>query len=223
MAINRSDETIRKDVENELFWDSRIDEKHIDVSVENGAVTLSGRVPSYFQVNAARRAAWRMPGVTTVVDRLSVSYISPPAIPSDTDLQERAHNVLAWDPAVDESETDVIVSGGVATVNGTVDAFWKKAHVGDRIAGLHGVMGVENKLAIVPTHDLEDEVIAEDIVGALDRDVLVDADDVTVAVSEGVAQLTGKVPTWSARRAAEEDASMTRGVVGVKDHLEILV
>uniref|UniRef100_UPI003F497941 BON domain-containing protein n=1 Tax=Cupriavidus necator TaxID=106590 RepID=UPI003F497941 len=44
--------------------------KHIDVVVENGTVTLSGRVDSFAERNAVLGAAWAAPGVASVVDHL---------------------------------------------------------------------------------------------------------------------------------------------------------
>ncbi len=43
---------------------------HIQVSVDGGTVTLSGRVDSVSERNAAKGAAWSAPGVTEVVDHL---------------------------------------------------------------------------------------------------------------------------------------------------------
>lgn len=44
--------------------------KHIDVKVEDGTVTLSGKVDSAAERDAARGAAWATRGVTAVVDNL---------------------------------------------------------------------------------------------------------------------------------------------------------
>ncbi len=48
--------------------------KAITVDIdENGSVTLSGKVGSWSERNAARHAAWAAPGVKNVVDRMSVN------------------------------------------------------------------------------------------------------------------------------------------------------
>ncbi len=53
------------------------------------------------------------------------------------------------------------------------------------------------------------------------RDPLVDPQDVTVEVTNGVFTLTGTVPTWSARQAADSAASFTDGVTEVHNELRI--
>ena len=46
--------------------------KHIDVSVRDGTVKLTGKIGSYAERLAARGAAWSAPGVRAVVDDLDV-------------------------------------------------------------------------------------------------------------------------------------------------------
>ena len=221
MTAIRSEAEIKQDIENELYWDSRVEAAGIDVDVKNARATLRGEVGSYRERAAARSAARRIPGVVDVNDELTIRYLSTPPLPTDTELETRIRDILSWEPTIDSSSMTVTVAGGVITLEGTVDAHWKKAYAESRVSGLRGVMGVENKLAVVPTGDLADELVAEDIVGALDRDSLVNADCVTVAVNGGIARLSGEVPSWVSRDAAEEDASYTAGVVDVQNDLQI--
>ncbi|MFW5871297.1 MAG: BON domain-containing protein [Verrucomicrobiota bacterium] len=217
----RSDEIIKKDIVDELYWNDRIDASKVNVTVENGSVTLSGEVPTYGDLIAARSAAWNIVGVIDVVEDLTVSYVSPPALPSDDEIQQRVNNILTWEPAVDETEIIVTVVGGIVTLKGNVDGHWKKRFVENRISGIRGIVAIENKIAVVPSMRMDDEAIAQDIVAALDRDVLVDAENVTVSVNNGVVSLVGAVPGLAARKAAEEDASLTAGVIGVRNELKL--
>ncbi len=219
--MKRSDEQIKKDIVDELYWDDRLDASKITVSVDNGFVKLSGEVPSYNNLVAARSAAWRMPGVIDVVDDLKIKYVTPPVLPTDDEIQRRADQIIIWDPDLEDCNITVTVVDGIATLEGTVDAFWKKTYVENRLVGLRGVIFVENKLAVTPTRDVVDEAIAEDVVAAMERDVLVDPEDVTVEVIDGIVTLTGTVPTWSSRRAAEDDAIYTAGVAGVDNRLRV--
>ena len=59
----KSDAEIRADVINELYWDPQVTEPEaIGVAVRDGAVTLTGHVPSYAEKLAAARAAERVYG-----------------------------------------------------------------------------------------------------------------------------------------------------------------
>ncbi len=219
--MRRSDEQIKKDIVDELYWDSRIDASEVTVTVKNGVVTLEGTVPTYADLSAARSAAWRMEGVTNVTDHLTVRHISPPALPTDDEIRTAVENTLAWEPAIHEGDIRVSVANGVVTLEGTVETYWKKPYAENRVSGIRGILGIENKLAVVPSKKVEDEVVAQDVVAALDRDVLVDTEMVHVTVNDGVVTLSGTVPGWASRRAAEDDAALTVGVVGVRNELDV--
>lgn len=219
--MKRSDEQIKKDVVDELYWDTRIDASKVNVTVENGSVHLSGEVPTFGDIATARAAAWGIPGVGGVSDDLTVFSTSPLPVPSDEDIRERVINILTWDPTIDETNIAVSVLAGVVTLEGTVNAHWKRSFVENKMSGLHGVLAVENKLAVTPTEKIGDELIADDVVAALDRDANVNAPDVEVEVKDGVVTLSGSVPSWSASWAAEQDASRTAGVVDVKNELQL--
>ena len=206
----------------ELYWDSRIDASRINVTVEGGTVKLAGTVPSYSNRYRAEQAAWCISGVMDVVDDLTVEYVSPLSLPADTEIQGWAESLMAWDPTFDEASITISVGGGIVTLDGTVDALWKKSYAENKISGLRGVLGVENKLAVVPSHKISDEVISQDIVSAMERDALVKAEDVTVEVNDGGVTLKGKVPTWTSKYAAEWDASCTTGVTYVEDDLQLV-
>lgn len=52
---------------------AEIEADHISVGVENGKVTLSGRVTAWSEREAAERAAWSLPGVREVEDRIELT------------------------------------------------------------------------------------------------------------------------------------------------------
>jgi osmotically-inducible protein OsmY len=58
-----TDEQLRQDVTDELFWDPKLDSDAIAVSAENGFVTLRGTVGSPREKYEARKATERVYGV----------------------------------------------------------------------------------------------------------------------------------------------------------------
>ena len=68
----RIDEHIQADVLEELRWDARVQPNEIGVAVEDGIVTLTGRVDSYVQKMAAWDAAHRVSGVKAVANEIEV-------------------------------------------------------------------------------------------------------------------------------------------------------
>jgi len=66
----RSDEAILDDLTGQLADHPRLDATGIDVSVQEGCVTLRGIVPSQGQKRIAEAIAAATPGVRDLVDRL---------------------------------------------------------------------------------------------------------------------------------------------------------
>ena len=69
----RTDDSIRSDVLFELKWDPKISSSSdIAVAVKEGVVTLSGFVHSYWDKDAAEKAAKRVYGVRGVANDIEV-------------------------------------------------------------------------------------------------------------------------------------------------------
>ena len=73
----RTDSQIQTDVLAELKWDVRVLPNEIGVAVKDGVVTLTGLVDSYtkkWAAEEAARAAWSALGVTSVDNRITISF-----------------------------------------------------------------------------------------------------------------------------------------------------
>lgn len=215
----RIDEDIAQDVAKSLYWDSRVDDSKVSVNVNDGIVTLSGIVPTYSSRAAAVDDAWIITGVRDVTNQLKVEYQTE--VPSDGDIQSSIEDNIDWDDDLYPFGINVSVSDGWVTLDGTVDAFWKKVRAEDLCFGRRGVAGVTNKIVVVPTQTVVDENLAETIVHALDRNSNVKVEDINVTVEMGKVTLTGMVPSWSSKRAAYDTARYTLGVKEVEDRVTV--
>ena len=213
-----TDEQIKQRVIDELFWDARIDDSKINIDIEDGVVKLTGEVPTCSDMFNAERNAWSIPGVIGVDNRLIVVWSKAPL---SSEILNNVESVLSWNPYIDSSKIDISVDGGLVTLQGSVDAYWKKIRAEDLVFDLRGVTGVSNKLSIVPTKDFTDEQIANDIVSAIDRNLYVDAELVDIEVENGIVTLSGNLPTWAAYKAAYNAAAYTSGVLDIVDNLSI--
>lgn len=214
MAVaTRTDEEIKRDVVDELYWDDRVDAVDVKVEVHDGRVILSGTVPTYAARVAADEDAHAVAGPRDVINELTVKYPTTAAVPTDAQIEASINNALRWDSQVDGSDIEVISDAGWVTLKGTVPSYWQKIRAEDIALSKSGVRDVTNELAVVPTQTFADRRIADDIVGALERNVYVSAEDVDVKVSNGVVTLRGTVPDRRAHRAARNAARRTPGVI----------
>jgi osmotically-inducible protein OsmY len=63
---------VKTKIEDALRRSAEVDARRITVSAQDGAVTLYGNVRSWFEKQAAERAAWAAPGVSRVIDNIAV-------------------------------------------------------------------------------------------------------------------------------------------------------
>ncbi len=222
MAVaTRTDEDIKKDVVDELYWDDSVDASEVQVQVDRGEVTLTGTVPDYVAYQSAEDDAWVMPGVRYVRNDLIVKFPAGFAVPADSHIKSNIENLLRWQPNIDSTDIQVSVDRGWVTLQGSVDAYWKKVRAEDLALGLSGVAGVSNELAVVPSKDVEDMAIAQDIHDAFIRNASVEPDLVDIQVEDGKVILSGSVPSLPVFRGAERIARKTLGVRKVDNRLVI--
>ena len=215
----KTDEGIAKDVVDSLYWDSRVDASKVAVTVNEGIVSLSGTVSSYSERAAALEDAWIITGVQDVKNQLQVDFRTE--VPSDSEIKSNIEQAFTWDNDLYPFDIQISVETGWVTLEGTVDAFWKKVRAEDLAFSMRGATRVTNKIVVVPTQTIADEKIAESIVNALDRNVNVNVDNINVAVENGTVALNGTVPSWSAKQAAYDTARYTLGVKEVKDQVAV--
>jgi osmotically-inducible protein OsmY len=146
-SILSRDVQIRHDLESELQWDPRIDDRKIGVIVHRGIATLTGEVSSYSGRCAIEDIARRVAGVQAIANEVQVK------LPwwgerSDVDIAEAASNVLRWSVTTRWSSVQPIVSCGGVTLRGRVAWKFQKEAAGRLIAELSGVRHVANLIEV---------------------------------------------------------------------------
>lgn len=212
-----ADELVRKEVIAELAYDPRLTGSTIDVHVAGGVVTLAGRVTSYEQKIAAERATQRVRGVRAIAADLH-TLRSNHAEHDDQEIANRIANVLTWSVNVPHQVQAVVESGWV-TLSGEVEWNYQRQNAERAARALHGVIGVFNNITVRAAAAPVD--IRDRITGALVRSARVDADAIKVAVNGATVTLSGNVPTWHEREAAEEAAWAAPGVADVRNEITL--
>jgi osmotically-inducible protein OsmY len=209
---------VRAAVDKELGFDPRVDASDITVLTIGGDVNLTGTVPSFPQYLQASAAARRVAGVTSVTNNLEV-VLPESDYRDDVKLTTAANNALAADVTVPDSVEAIADDGNVA-LTGTVSYGTERAAAAQAVAGLAGVRNVWNEIEI--SYDIDPVDVDLHVQEALDRSALVpDGSDVTAGTKDNVITLTGHVRTWAERDAVVGAAWMARGVIDVRDNLQV--
>jgi osmotically-inducible protein OsmY len=213
-----SDKQLQEEVMRELEWDPEIDATHVGVSVENGAVTLTGHVSTYSERLAAVRAAERVYGVKVVADELEVKL--PGSIsPDDTDIAEAIAQVLKWNTLVPDT-VEAEVRQGWVTLRGDVDWTYER-HAAERaVRDVRGVKGVTNLITVKPRAKPTD--IEQRIAEAINRAANMDARQIWVTTSNGTAVLHGSVHSLYEKKLAEREAASAPGVSNVDNRIVVV-
>ncbi len=209
---------VRTAVEKELGFDPMVDAADITVRNIAGDVTLTGTVPSYPQYLEAAAAARRVAGVTGVHNHLQVA-LPEGDFRDDVKLATAANNALAANVTVPDTVEATAYDGDVA-LTGTVSYGTQRAAAEAAVSSLTGVRNVIDDIEISYLIDPVD--VDLHVQEALDRSAAVpDGSDVKAETKDNVITLTGHVRTWAEHDAVVGAALMARGVVDIRDDLEV--
>ncbi len=228
-TVARTDEEIRKDVENALLMDPAADSYEVKTAVTGGVVSLSGTVQSFQEQSLALQLARQVRGVRDVKSDITVKY---KATRPDPEIVADAKSAIENDTWIAPSQVNVTATNGKVTLTGSVGSAAEKT----RACTLAWVMGVnsvdEQGLKVEPwlAKDMRrkpgmtartDDEIKKAVKDAFVQDPRVFSFNPEVDVRAGIVTLSGVVDNVKAKQAAEQDARNTVGVYSVKNHLKV--
>lgn len=226
-------------VQAQYFADRDVKARFINVSADDGVVTLRGRVDDENARDQAVTIARNTDGVREVRDQL---LVGPP-----TDSREAREN--AWittqiqaryfsNPSIAGREIDVSTHDGVVTLSGRVDSDAEKADAVAVARGVEGVTRVDDRLVVqpeepavattgtlpsatIPLAPIDDTRVSTSIQAKFFLDNTLKSRRIEVQTSQGVVTLRGEVASDTERAQALLLARTTEGAQRVEDMLTV--
>jgi osmotically-inducible protein OsmY len=142
-ANQTADDEIVKRVLNSLRWTTLVPQDSVQIEVQDGWVTLTGRVDWHYQRAAAENAVSDLAGVKGFYNNIEVT---PDA--SAADVKKRIEDALKRNAEVEAKAIRVEVRDGKVTLEGKVNT-WAERRAAERAAwSAPGVRSVEDLLTI---------------------------------------------------------------------------
>jgi osmotically-inducible protein OsmY len=198
-------EDIKFAIETDLVLNESVPAHLIDISVENGIVTLSGSVSNILAKEKAAEVAQTIRGVRSVVNNIDVK----PVRRTDNEIKTDVTEALNLDPATENYEISATVDDKVVVLKGTVDS-WQEKQLAETVAkGVKGVKDIVNKIDINYKTQRSDSDIKNDIVTRLKNDVWINEALIEVKVNRGNVKLDGVVASAAEKRRAKSNGWVT--------------
>ncbi len=225
----RSNADLEKDVKDALLRDPATDSYKINVSADDGMVTLTGTVDSWQEKQLSEFVAKGVIGVKGIANDIKISYKTERP---DSEIQKDIEEEFKNDVRIDGALINVSVKDGNVTLSGIVGSAAEKSLASSN-AWTSGVYSVDaSRLEVedwARDKDLRsdkyvtktDQEIQNAVTDAFVYDPRVFSFNPDVYVKDGVVTLSGIVDNLKAKRAAEQDAKNVVGVFWVKNYLKV--
>jgi osmotically-inducible protein OsmY len=208
---------LESDVEEELSWDPQLDASRVVVKANDGEVTLSGSVPSYFEVVRAGEDVYQVGGVKGLDNQLLVGLLGDAM--TDADLTDKALAALQADRFVPKGCIDVDILEGYVTLSGRVRNHFERQAAEHAVGKIHGILGVSDEVTI--SGDPIPSDVADRITKAFQRNAIIEDSLITVSSNGDTIYLDGTASSWTARQEAENTAWSAPGVANVVNRIAI--
>ncbi|HEV3153838.1 MAG TPA: BON domain-containing protein [Candidatus Baltobacteraceae bacterium] len=138
----RDDADVARAISNILYWNSLLPST-IQVTVQNGWVTLNGQVEWQYQRQEAERAIRNVAGVCGITNAIAIAHA-----PAEKDVRREVQRLLHRDAQLDADGIDIRVDGSTVTLTGNVRTWFEREEASRAAWSVKGVCAVHNDITV---------------------------------------------------------------------------
>ena len=198
----------------------------VHVKVDNGVVTLTGKVQDSGQRDLAEDTVANLPGVVSVDNEITVLPDQPEH--SDAGIAFKIRSKLLVHSNVSATATKVDVRDGVVTLSGTAKNSAQKELTEAYAKDIEGVRSVNNDIVVTdnpPRETVREDVDDASITGQLKYELVshkaTSALKTKVVTDHGVVIITGEANNDAERSLVTKLAESIRGVQSVDNRMTV--
>jgi osmotically-inducible protein OsmY len=195
-----NDEDLSDLIKDAIRKDERVYLQPIEISVEEGIVTLTGNVRSYSRKLVAYEIASSFEGCRDVVNKLVVDPEAP--IP-DMEVAKNVASSLTASADITPEAINVEVTDGLVSLSGLVSSQWERSVAESIARSARGVRDVDNQLTVSPMAIIHQEELARQIKKALKNARDLKGTKIEVKISGTSVVLLGTVSSLSQKETSE--------------------
>ena len=216
--MHKPNNLLESDVQEELDWDPRFDNSRVIVKANDGDVTLTGTVDTFYDTILATQDAQSVGGVKSVDNELLVGLVG--AAIADADIASKCREALDRDRFVPKQAVSVAVVDGWVTLSGEVRRHYQRRAAHHAVSRVDGVLGVTNDITL--TKGVMPGDVADHINKAFRRDAIIDDSRIKVTAAGNTVYLDGMVGSWYAMDVAVDTVWDAPGVNEVVNRLVVV-
>ncbi|OJV09608.1 MAG: ornithine aminotransferase [Bosea sp. 67-29] len=157
-------------------------------------------------------------------DKLKLHDVSTKEVAmGDLSLRENVLNELEFEPSINAAHIGVAVDNGVVTLSGHVGSYAEKLMAERVVQRVKGVRAIAQEIDVRWPSDQKtnDDEIAQRALKIIEWDTTVPDGKVQLKVQKGWVTLSGEVPWYFQRSAAETAVRKLTGVIGITNAITV--
>jgi osmotically-inducible protein OsmY len=212
---------VKKNILEQLECNDSVNAENIHVEVSGKTIKLTGTMPRFSDKISTTRNALLVAPQFEIDNQIIVKFNAENDVLTDTQITNNIQNFLKENREINPVNIRVDVQKGQVTLSGSVSTASKKNQAENIVNSSSGVVDVVNKIMVKPHSIPADYSIENNIKKAFERSALVDENQVTLTIENGMVTLIGVVAAKAIINEICEKVISTDGVVDVVNNLTI--